>query len=289
MEFRTSTQRTRWMWPSLADLREHRARLAGTVASADEETLLRRHWLFKLLDIGASLKLSDRALAVSALYFQRYCTRKSIQLDAIDSLSVLRTCIFLATKTSESRRGAAELAAALQCANVEQLLAHELDVLVVLRFDLHVHHAFAPLDGLFYALKRRAVDGDVDALWASAARFLRASLTTDVAFVHAPSQIAAAALLAAASSAASAASRRAVCDMLVEHAGANVERDALVARLDDIGAQVRESAYKGAEENRPPLDDVKRIDRAIKTAARRRARKRAAASSTTVEEKRQRT
>src|SRR3989338_7368047 len=119
----------------------------------DKEKPFRQVWIFKLLDYCRSINAGRDVEATAVAYFQRYFLDNPYT--GVDLLAFSRTCIFLATKTCESRRAARAFDV-----HAEAILALEPLLLHGLHYELQWHHPYIALEGFLLKWREFATEQD---------------------------------------------------------------------------------------------------------------------------------
>ncbi|CAF1129702.1 unnamed protein product [Adineta ricciae] len=209
--YHLSTQYTQWLFTveQLKDLRakanaeyvqKHTSRDCLTV---DEEAMVIRYYEIQLKDFCEKFRppMTKMAIAVAMQYFKRFYLNNSVM--EYHPRDIYLICIYLTGKTEELRISMEEFVANIKdSANVNHtadiLLSYELLLIEKLHFQLVVHTAYRPFEGLIIDLKTHYLRdnvNDADQLRVTGYEFLDKTLLTDVYFLFPPSQIALTALV----------------------------------------------------------------------------------------------
>ncbi|CAF1228940.1 unnamed protein product [Rotaria magnacalcarata] len=171
--------------------------------TVDEEAMVLRYYELQLKDFCEKFEppMTKMAIAVCMQYFKRFYLNNSVM--DYHPKDIYLICVYLTCKTEELRISITDFVA-----NIKNdpdldiigdiLLSYELLLIEKLKFQLVIHTAYRPFEGLVIDLKTHYLRdnvNDADRLRLTGYKFLDDTLLTDVYFLFPPSQIALTALL----------------------------------------------------------------------------------------------
>lgn len=170
--------------------------------TADEEAMVLRYYEIQLKDFCEKFEppMTKMAIAVCMQYLKRFYLNNSVM--DYHPRDIYLICVYLTCKTEELRISITDFLANIKTSNVEQtadiLLSYELLTIEKLHFQLVIHTAYRPFEGLIIDLKTHYLRdnvNDADRLRLTGYEFLDKTLVGDVYFLFPPSQIALTALV----------------------------------------------------------------------------------------------
>ncbi|CAF4473791.1 unnamed protein product [Rotaria socialis] len=211
IEFCLSTQYNQWLF-TVEQLKELRTKAnndyirksnSTNCLTVDEEAMVLRYYELQLKDFCEKFEppMTKMAIAVCMQYFKRFYLNNSVM--DYHPKDIYLICVYLTCKTEELRISITDFVA-----NIKNdpdldiigdiLLSYELLLIEKLKFQLVIHTAYRPFEGLVIDLKTHYLRdnvNDADRLRLTGYKFLDDTLLTDVYFLFPPSQIALTALL----------------------------------------------------------------------------------------------
>ncbi|KAF6040082.1 CycH [Bugula neritina] len=162
-----------------------------------EQDMVVRHCELALKAFCKSFKpaMPPNVMAIAIIYLKRVYLKYSIM--DYHPKDIITTCAYLACKVDEFNVSLKEFVGNLKKDRgkvSDQILWFELTLMQMLNFNLTVHTAYRPLEGLFINLKTHSPDIDVESLRPEAVQFLDTILFTNAYLLYSPSQIALAAV-----------------------------------------------------------------------------------------------
>jgi len=145
--------------------------------------------------------MTKMAIAVCMQYFKRFYLNNSVM--DYHPRDIYLICVYLTCKTEELRISIIDFLGNIKnSTNIDQtadiLLSYELLLIEKLHFQLVIHTAYRPFEGLIIDFKTHYLTdnvNDADRLRLTGYEFLDKTLVTDVYFLFPPSQIALTALV----------------------------------------------------------------------------------------------
>lgn len=219
--YHSSSQRKEWTFLSVEELKEkwettnqryrdeHQDKAQGKdpstfFLSEPEERILCESYEFLLRDFCKKFQppVPSAVVGTSCAYFKRFYIYNTT-MDYHPKFIML-TCVYLACKVEEFNVSISQFCANLRPGEQERMaeliLSHELLVMQQLNFQLTIHNAYRPMEGLFIDIKTRfPAMKQPEQLRKGAEEFISRSLATNASLLCTPSQIALAALLSSAS------------------------------------------------------------------------------------------
>ncbi|CAF2351086.1 unnamed protein product [Rotaria sp. Silwood2] len=171
--------------------------------TVDEEAMVLRYYELQLKDFCEKFEppMTKMAIAVCMQYFKRFYLNNSVM--DYHPKDIYLICVYLTCKTEELRMPITDFLSNIKnSTNLDQtadiILSYELLLIEKLNFQLVIHTAYRPFEGLIIDLKTHYLRdnvNDADRLRLTGYEFLDKTLLTDVYFLFPPSQIALTALL----------------------------------------------------------------------------------------------
>ncbi|CAF1011350.1 unnamed protein product [Adineta steineri] len=171
--------------------------------TVDEEAMVLRYYELQLKDFCEKFEppMTKMAIAVCMQYFKRFYLNNSVM--DYHPRDIYLICVYLTCKTEELRISIIDFLGNIKnSTNIDQtadiVLSYELLLIEKLDFQLVIHTAHRPFEGLIIDLKTHYLRdnvNDADRLRLTGYEFLDKTLITDVYFLFPPSQIALTALV----------------------------------------------------------------------------------------------
>ncbi|CAF0748192.1 unnamed protein product [Rotaria sordida] len=209
--YHLSTQYNKWLF-TVEELKELRTKANNdylqkknsmNCLTVDEEAMVLRYYELQLKDFCDKFEppMTKMAIAVCMQYFKRFYLNNSVM--DYHPKDIYLICVYLTCKTEELRISITDFLSNIKnSTNIDQtadiLLSYELLLIEKLNFQLVIHTAYRPFEGLIIDLKTHYLRdnvNDADRLRLTGYEFLDKTLLTDVYFLFPPSQIALTALL----------------------------------------------------------------------------------------------
>ncbi|UJR27727.1 hypothetical protein I4U23_009004 [Adineta vaga] len=171
--------------------------------TVDEEAMVLRYYEIQLKDFCEKFKpsMTKISIAVAMQYFKRFYLNNSVM--DYHPRDIYLICVYLTSKTEELRISMRDFLANIKdSTNLDHtadiLLSYELLLIEKIHFQLVIHTAHRPFEGLIIDLKTHYLRdnvNDAERLRVTGYEFLDKTLLTDVYFLFPPSQIALTALV----------------------------------------------------------------------------------------------
>lgn len=160
--------------------------------NADEELLLVRHYLTKVVQLCGHFRFPEEVEATATTYIKRFYLTNTVM--DWHPKNVMLTALFLATKTTNNPISLDSYAAHIPKTEPADVLELEFLVAQSLGFDFAVWHPHRALWGAWLDLQNvtQLPPPELDQIYNQAIGHVRASRLTDAEFIYSPAQIAAA-------------------------------------------------------------------------------------------------
>lgn len=119
--------------------------LAGQLSVAEEETLL-KYYEKNIVRFCQQRQFSGKVQGTALVYFKRFYLRNS--LVSCDPSKLFVACLYVACKVEEEYCSVESLLRDVPSLTLQQIKKAELKLLKGLNYELHVHSAYAAVDGI---------------------------------------------------------------------------------------------------------------------------------------------